>query len=420
MPNASVDYWERYGTIILNERGHTMTSMDSLKQTLFTQTFTQNPYSAYEQLREEEPASYVLLPDGQYAWIITRYEDALAALKDQRFIKDFTKLDDSDTGHGSIFSQNMLFADMPDHKRLRGLVSKAFTPQMITRMRDRIQEITNKLLDEIDGKDSIDLIDVFAFPLPIIVICEMLGIPAEDRDKFRIWSNSMIEGSNGEYATDIEQNMHEFVQYLGKRFATVRENPGDDLISKLIISEEQGDQLTEQELYGVVSLLIIAGHETTVNLIGNSIMTLLEHPEQLELLKSQPELIHTAVEEVLRYNDPVEFSTSRWAGEDLEFKGKSIRKGDLVIVVLNSANHDPNQFTDPEIFDITRQKSKHLAFGKGIHACLGAPLARLEGEIAISSFINCYPNCKLNAEINDLTWRSGMVVRGVRELPVTL
>jgi cytochrome P450 len=397
-----------------------MTSMNSFKRTLFTKAFTQNPYSAYGQLREEEPVSCVLLPDGQYAWIITRYEDALAALKDQRFIKDFTKLDDSDTGHGSIFSQNMLFADMPDHKRLRGLVSNAFTPKMIAGMRDQIQEITNGLLDEMDGKDNIDLIDAFAFPLPIIVICEMLGIPTEDRDKFRIWSNSMIEGSNGEYAADIEQNMYEFVQYLGKRFAIVREDPGDDLISKLIISEEQGDQLTEQELYGVVSLLIIAGHETTVNLIGNSIMALLEHPEQLGLLKSQPELIHTAVEEVLRYNDPVEFSTSRWAGEDLEFKGESMHKGDLVIAVLNSANHDPNQFTDPDVFDITRQKSKHLAFGKGIHACLGAPLARLEGEIAISSFINRYPNCKLNADVNDLTWRSGMIVRGVKELPITL
>ncbi|ASN06754.1 cytochrome P450 family protein [Virgibacillus necropolis] len=398
-----------------------MNSNESLKDTLFTKAFTENPYPAYEKLREEEPVSYVLLPDGQYAWIITRYEDALQALKDQRFIKDFTKLsDDDEMGHDSVFSQNMLFADMPDHKRLRGLVSKAFTPQMIAGMRERIQEITNELLDEAAGKDYMNLIDEFAFPLPIIVICEMLGIPTVDRDKFRLWSNSMIEGSNGEYAQDINQHMNDFVQYLGKRFAAVRENPGEDLISKLIISEEQGDQLTEQELYGVVSLLIIAGHETTVNLIGNSVMALLEHPDQLELLKSQPELINTAIEEALRYNDPVEFSTSRWAGESLEFKGKSIRKGDLVIVVLNSANHDPNQFDDPEIFDITRQKSKHLAFGKGIHACLGAPLARLEGEIAISSFFDRYPNAKLNASKKDLEWRTGMIVRGVKELPLSL
>lgn len=361
-----------------------MTSNETLKSSLFTKEFTKDPYLKYEQLREEDPVSYVLLPDGQYAWMITRYEDALEALKNQNFIKDFTKLgDEGDAEHSSVFSQNMLFADMPDHKRLRGLVSKAFTPQMIAGMRDRIQEITDGLLDEMEGKESIDLINEFAFPLPIIVICEMLGIPAEDRDKFRVWSNSMIEGSNGAYAQDIEQHMNDFVSYLGKRFTTVRENPGEDLISKLIISEEQGDQLTEQELYGVVSLLIIAGHETTVNFIGNSVMALLEHPEQLGLLQSKPELIKTAIEETLRYNDPVEFSTSRWAHEDLTFKGKSISKGDLVIVVLNSANHDPNQFDDPEIFDITREKSKHLAFGKGIHACLGTPLARLEGEVAI-------------------------------------
>lgn len=398
-----------------------MNSNESLTNTLFTEAFTKNPYPTYAKLREEESISHVLLPDGQYAWMITRYDDALAALKDRRFIKDFTKLsDDGNVEDASVFSENMLFADMPDHKRLRGLVSKAFTPQMIAGMRERIQEITDKLLDETTGKDSINLIDEFAFPLPIIVICEMLGIPAEDRDKFRLWSNSMIEGSNGEYAQDIQQHMSDFVQYLGKRFATVRENPGEDLISKLIISEQQGDQLTEKELYGVVSLLIIAGHETTVNFIGNSMMALLEHPEQLALLQNQPELIKTALEETLRYNDPVEFSTSRWAGEDLEFKGKSIRKGDLVIVILNSANHDPNQFDDPEIFDITRQKSKHLAFGKGIHACLGAPLARLEGEIAITSFFKRYPNAKLNIDKNDLEWRAGMIVRGVKELPVSL
>ncbi len=290
-----------------------MNPIESSKLTLFTKAFTQDPYPAYTKLREEEPVSYILLPDGQSAWLITKYEDALAALKDQRLIKDFTKLTDNETVETSVFSQNMLFADMPDHKRLRGLVAKAFTPQMIRGYADRIQEITNELLDNMQDKGSVDLIDSFAFPLPIIVICEMLGIPTEDRDKFRLWSNSMIEGSNGAFAQDMEQHMYDFVAYLGERFATMRENPGDDLISKLLVAEEQGDQLSEQELYGVVSLLIIAGHETTVNLIGNSVMALLEHPKQFALLKAQPELIQTAIEEVLRYNDPVEFSTSRWA-----------------------------------------------------------------------------------------------------------
>ncbi|MBS4204544.1 cytochrome P450 family protein [Lederbergia citrea] len=397
-----------------------MNPTEPLKASLFSKGFTENPYPAYAKLRKEDPVSYVLLPDGQYAWIITKYEDALAALKDRRFIKDYTKLYDEEMEHDDIFSQNMLFADPPDHKRLRGLVSKAFTPQLIAGMRGRIQEITNVLLDEMAGKQHVDLINEFAFPLPIIVICEILGIPTEDRDKFRLWSNSIIEDPNGEFDRDMHQHMNDFVQYLKKLFAIVRENPVESLISQLIIAEEQGDQLTEQELYGVVTLLIIAGHETTVNLIGNAMMALLEHPEQLELLKSQPAFIHTAIEEVLRYNGPVEFSTSRWAAENLEFKGKSISKGDLVIVALNSANHDPDQFNDPEVFDLTREKSKHLAFGKGIHACLGAPLARLEGEIAINSFIQRYPNVKLNADKKDLEWRSGMIVRGVKKLPLSL
>ncbi|WP_449354657.1 cytochrome P450 family protein [Virgibacillus natechei] len=398
--------------------------MDPLKSTLFTKAFTPNPYPAYAQLREEEPVARVRLPDGQYAWIITRYEDALEALKSQKFIKDFTKLtDNGDANESSVFSENMLFADLPEHKRLRGLVSKSFTPQMIERYRVRIQEITDELLEQTEGQEKMDLIEEFAFPLPIIVICEILGIPVEDRDQFRTWSNSMIEGTNETYdeahAQEIQQHMSEFVQYLGARFATVRQNPGDDLISKLIATEEE-DQLTEKELYGVISLLIIAGHETTVNFIGNSIMALLENPDQLALMQSQPELIKPAIEETLRYNDPVEFSTSRWAGEDMEFKGQFIRKSDLVIVVLNSANHDSSQFEDPEILDITREKSKHLAFGKGIHACLGAPLARLEGEIAISSFFKRYPNTLMNIDPDDLEWRGGMVVRGVRELPVLL
>lgn len=397
-----------------------MSSIESIKESLFTDTFRKNPYPAYTALRGEDPIFRKLLPDGNYAWFITKYEDAIEALKDHRFIKDYSKLDESAPEYKSVFSQNMLFADMPEHRRLRRLVSRAFTPKMIAGMRDRIQEITDELLDKMDGKESVDLIDAFAFPLPIIVICEILGIPAEDRDNFRIWSNSMIEGANGEYAASMEEHMSAFVEYLGKRFAILSENPSDDLISQLIIAEEQGDQLTEQELYGVVSLLIIAGHETTVNLISNSVMTLLEHPDQLELLKKQPELIHTALEESLRYNGPVEFSTSRWAGEDLEFKGKSMNKGDLVIVILNSANHDPDQFDDPELFNITREKSRHLAFGTGIHTCLGAPLARMEGEIAINSLLNRYPDCKLKVDMDDLDWRPGMVVRGVKELPVTL
>lgn len=397
-----------------------MSSDEAASYALFTKEFTKNPYRTYAKLRETEPVYRTLFPDGQHGWMITRYEDAVEALKDLRLIKDFSKLMGGNMEHGSIFTHNMLFSDPPDHKRLRGLVQQAFTPRMITEMRGRIQEITDELLEKIAGKDHVNLIDDFAFPLPIIVICEILGILAEDRDKFRLWSNSLIEGSGGEHAGDIFLHMQQFTQYLGERLAKVRANLGQDLISQLILAEDEGEKLTEKELYGVVSLLIIAGHETTVNLIGNTVLSLLEYPDQLELLKNNPHLIHTAIEESLRYNGPVEFSTSRWAREDFEFKGKQIKRGDLVVIALNSANHDPDQFKDPEVFDITREKSPHLAFGKGIHLCLGAPLARLEGEVAINSLLQRFPNIKLKVDKEKLEWRPGMIVRGVKELPLSL
>lgn len=387
---------------------------------LFSPEFTRNPYPAYERLREEDPVHQVRFPDGQLSWLVTRYADAEAVLKDPRFIKDFSKLFGGSMDEMSVFAQNMLFSDPPDHKRLRGLAQKAFTPKMIEGMKPRIQEITDELLDGFEGKSNVKLIDEFAFPLPIIVICEILGVPSQDRDKFRTWSNSLIEGTSGEAGVSVYEHMNEFIQYLGEWFQKVRQQPGDDLISRLIEAEEAGDRLTEKELYGLVSLLIIAGHETTVNLIGNTVLTLLKHPEQQHELCVQPELIGPAIEESLRLNGPVEFSTSRWAAEEIEFSGKTIHRGDLVIVALNAANHDPEQFDNPELFDIHREKSAHLAFGKGIHFCLGAPLARLEGHTAIDGLLKRFPAMALAVPENELEWRPGMIVRGVRELPVKL
>ncbi|ETT31442.1 cytochrome P450 [Paenibacillus sp. FSL R5-192] len=393
-------------------------SNESSKPAFFTKEFTHNPYSVYEMLRKEEPVFRVMFPHGEFGWIITRYEDAVQILKDPRFSKDMVRRYGAD--NQSIFSNNMLFSDPPDHKRLRGLVQKAFTPKMVADMRSHIQGIADELLDNLPSQEKMNLIDDFAFPLPIIVISEILGVPLDDRDKFRIWSNTIIDASIAESAELFEQHAREFTDYLTAWFAKVRQDPGTDLISQLVIAEESGQQLTEQELLGVVSLLIIAGHETTVNLIGNGILALLEHPEQRELLINQPELIHNAIEEMLRYNGPVEFSTSRWALEDIEFRGQRIAQGDLVIVALDSANRDEQQFKDADIFDITREKSSHLAFGKGIHLCLGAPLARLEGEIAVSTLLNRFPNIQLQADVNELEWRPGMNVRGVKEIPVQL
>lgn len=391
-----------------------------MNEDLFTAGFTQNPYPAYSKLREMDPVHYVRFPDGQRGWLVTGYEDGAAVLKDGRFIKDYSKLYGGSMEAMSVFTQNMLFSDPPDHKRLRGLAQKAFTPKMISGMRGRIQEITDELLDGIEGKGNVNLIDEFAFPLPIIVICEILGVPSRDRDKFRLWSNSLIEGTSGETGVSVYQHMNQFIQYLGEWFQKVRENPDDSLISKLIETEEQGDRLSEKELYGLVSLLIIAGHETTVNLIGNTVLALLSNPEQQEMLREEPELMPQAIEESLRFNGPVEFSTSRWANEDMEFRGKQIHRGDVMVVSLNAANHDPEKFEDPERFDITREKSPHMAFGMGIHFCLGAPLARLEGEIAISSLLARFDELKLSVDESELSWRPGMIVRGVKEIPITL
>ncbi|OIB02227.1 cytochrome P450 [Paenibacillus sp. LC231] len=391
---------------------------ESLKNVLFTKEFTHNPYPVYEKLRQSDPILNLQFPDGRFGWLISNYEQAVEALKDGRFSKDIAKAMGQE--QTSVFSTNMLFSDPPDHKRLRGLVQKGFTPQRIADMRGHIQEIADNLLDAVSSKDTINLIDEYAFKLPIIVISEILGVPTEDQDKFRVWSNSIIGASNQEMNEQVVQHMNEFIAYLKDWFAKVREQPGDDMISQLVIAENQGDRLSEQELYGVVTLMIIAGHETTVNLIGNGVLALLEHPEQRKLLQEQPELIHGAIEEMLRYNGPVEFSTSRWAAEDMDFHGVHMKKGDLVVIALNSANRDASQFENPDIFDITREKSQHLAFGKGIHLCLGAPLARLEGEIAINTLLRRYPHFELQRDIDELEWRPGMIVRGVKEIPISL
>lgn len=391
---------------------------------LFTHAFNQDPYPAFHSLQQNSPVHRTLMPDGHCAWIVTRYEDAVNVLKDQRFIKDFTVFLDEESraqAHQSIFSRNMLFADPPDHKRLRGLVQQAFTPRMIEELRGRITEIANELIDDMQDRYQIDLIDDFAFPLPIIVICEMLGVPSEDRDKFRTWSNTLVEASNDpEKAEKVQQHMQEFTAYLQEWMTSRQENPQDDMISKLIQAEESGDRLSEQELYGVVSLLIIAGHETTVNLISNGMYALMTHPEQMRKLQKQPDLLRPAIEEMLRFEGPVEFSTDRWASETVELQGQTIHRGEHVLVALDAANRDPEAFEDPDVFDITRGRSKHLAFGKGMHFCLGAPLARVEAEVSLQALQARFPDLQLSTDVSDLEWRPGILMRGLTELPVRL
>ncbi|WP_433921044.1 cytochrome P450 family protein [Paenibacillus taichungensis] len=402
-------------------QGHSKSKVDFMDH-----AFIQQPFPVYETLRTEEPVHRLLLPSGHVAWMVTRYEDAVKILQDSRFVTGVLDNSNDDMRgalppHQAIISRNLISVGPEDHRRLRRLIQKAFTPRMIERLRGRIVEISDELLDRIQAGNTrdFDLIEDYAFPLPIIVICEMLGVPLKDQDKFRAWSNTIMEGvSNPQMNQESDEVMKAFVDYLQALITERRNHSQQDLISDLISIEEEGDKLSEQELYALVFVLIIAGHETTVNLIGNGMLALLEHPEQKQILMDDPELIQAAVEEVLRFNGPAEISNVRWATENVEFQGIQIRPGDMMLVALSSANRDSSQYEEADTFNITRKVNDHIAFGKGIHYCLGAPLARLEGEIAINALLRRLPEIRLNTDMQLLEWRPGMIIRGLKAFPV--
>ena len=395
---------------------------------LFDPTFKANPYPTYAELRSGAPVYRAELPDGRGVWLVTRYDDVVAVLKDERFAKDWRSAMTPEQLAQippipevmKPLSENMLDKDPPDHERLRRLVSKAFTPRLIERMRPRVQEIADTLLDAVEDKGGMDLIDDYAFPLPITVIAELLGVPVADRNRFREWSNAAVSGdTTQEYVEKILlPHMQAFIDYLRALFEEKRENPKDDLISALVLAEEAGDKLSEDELLAMVFLLLIAGHETTVNLIGNGTLALLQNPDQLQKLKDDPSLIKPAIEKLLRYDGPVETSTERFAREDVAIGGTVIPKGEMVLVVIAAADHDPERFPEPDTLEIARADNKHLAFGKGIHHCLGAPLARMEGQIALGTLLRRMPDLRLKDSPESLTWRPGLVLRGLKGLPV--
>ncbi|HEX4206777.1 MAG TPA: cytochrome P450 [Ktedonobacteraceae bacterium] len=402
---------------------------EALSIDLFSLEYRANPYQFYARAREQGPLYQFAQYDEHAGWMVMRYEDAEEILRDPRFIKHIRSLippeerraPDSPLAMAlEQINNHMLSSDPPDHTRLRGLVSKAFTPRMIEQWRPRIQEITDALLDAVQEHGEMDLISDFAFPLPMTVISEMLGIPDADRQQFRTWSNMIINSfGSQENFEQIIPDMMAFAQYLFGYIEQRRQHPQDDLVSKLLLAEEAGDKLAQNELISMIFLLLVAGHETTVNLLGNGMLALLLHPRQIEKLQQQPDLIRSAVEELLRYNGPLYTATGRWASEDVNYKGTMIKRGDAVIIGLSSANHDGQQFADGEDLDITRKENQHLAFGKGIHYCLGAPLARLEGQIAISTLFRRFPNLHLNTDPRALTWRPGTLVHGLNELPVS-
>ncbi|WP_432062963.1 cytochrome P450 family protein [Streptomyces sp. S1] len=398
---------------------------------LFTWEFATDPYPAYAWLREHAPVHRTTLPSGVEAWLVTRYADARQALADQRLSKNPAHHDESPHAKGKTgipgerkaeLMTHLLNIDPPDHTRLRRLVSKAFTPRRVAEFAPRVQELTDRLIDAFVEKGSADLIHEFAFPLPIYAICDLLGVPEEDQDDFRDWAGMMIRHGGGPRG-GVARSVKKMRGYLAELIHRKREAPGDDLISGLIKASDHGEHLTENEAAAMAFILLFAGFETTVNLIGNGVYALLRDPVQRGLLQTslaagETGLLETGIEELLRYDGPVEMATWRYATRALTVGGQEIPAGDPVLVVLAAADRDPERFDGPDVLDLARRDNQHLGYGHGIHYCLGAPLARLEGQTALATLLTRLPDLRLAADPAELRWRGGLIMRGLRTLPV--
>ena len=367
--------------------------------------FRTHPYPFYDRLRAFAPMFYW---EPYNMWFLTRYEDCKALLSDRRL------------GHTPTPGNSMLFQNPPDHTRLRGLVNRAFTPRMIERYRGRIQAIADHLLDDVQADGHMDLIAQFAYLLPVTLIAEMLGVPPDDRVLFQQWSKQLVKGLDLVDKTtvqeDFEAAVNGFDAYFSSLIETRRAAPQDDLLSALVVAEAAGDRLVERELYTTCRLLLVAGHETTVNLIGNGVLALLRHEEQRRHLQAHPELAAPAVEELLRYDSPIQL-IGRTVLEEVSHQGQTLRQGQAVGFLIGAANRDAAQFEQPNQLDLTRRNNAHLAFGHGIHYCLGAPLARLEGQIAINTLLQRLPTLQLATET--LAYQDNFVFRGLSSFPVS-
>ncbi|MGW1895457.1 cytochrome P450 family protein [Streptomyces sp. NPDC002004] len=386
--------------------------------------FVADPFPLYRQLREEGPVRRAVLAGGLEAWLVTRYEDGLAALSDPRLGSDVHDASDPRlvdmlpvTERESML-RNMLRSDPPDHTRLRRLVSKAFTARRVAGLRPRVQAVTDELIDAFAPTGHADLVQDFALPLPVTVIGELLGVPPDDRDGFQQWTHEMtVRRTQRPDPVRVDAAWRQMRTYLAALLDTKRARPGDDLLSALIAARDEDHRLDEDELIAMSFLLLVAGYVTTVNLIGSGIAALLAHPGQLALLRDDPELLPGAVEEFLRYDGPVSPGIARFAREDLTIAGVAVPRGATVLVASAIADRDPAQFPDPDRLDVTRRDNAHLAFGHGIHYCLGAPLARLEGAIAIGTALRRLPGLALAVPRAELRWRPGGL-RGPERLPV--
>ncbi|MET9925172.1 MULTISPECIES: cytochrome P450 [unclassified Streptomyces] len=381
--------------------------------------FTRDPYPVYAALRAKGPVHRVRIPEGTHAWLVVGYEAGRTLLADQRLSKQWAKASPALGVTKVSAGTSMLSSDIPDHTRLRKLVAREFTPRRMEQLAPRVQEMTDELLDRMLAAPDrrADLVESLSYPLPMNVICELLGVPFLDRAAFREWSNQAVSSVD---ASKRDSSTKAMAAYLTQLLQDKRTQPGDDLMSALIhTADEEGDRLSADELMGMAWLLLVAGHETTVNLITNGVHNLLAHPEQLALLRADFGLIDNAVEEILRFEGPVETPTYRFTTEPIDIDGTVIPGGgELVLVAMSDANRDPARYPDGSRFDITRDARGHIAFGHGIHYCLGAPLARIEARVAIRSLLERCPELRLTADPATLDWRTGLLMRGPLSLPV--
>jgi len=404
-----------------------MTQANTMIEHLGAEYFA-DPYSVHARLRAQHPATQVIMPGGTPAWLITGYAQARAALTDPRLVKvpgDWRPDPDS---MSAALDLHMLNSDPPDHERLRKLVNKAFTARRVEQLRPRITAITDELLDDMSTRGEVDLLTAFAFPLPVTVICELLGVPVADRDQFRAWSATIVSETVSPEV--FQAHATAMIGYFRDLLAARRREPADDLLSALISVRDEGDgltgkklignQLSENELLSMAWLLLVAGHETTVNLIAGGVLALLLHPGELARLRADPALLGGAVEELLRYVSPVNDATFRFTREAVDLAGVHIGPGQVVLVSLSGANRDPSRYAGPEGLDIGRDSTGHLAFGHGIHYCVGAPLARLEAEIAFGALLERFGSITLAVPADALRWRPSSLIHGLESLPVRL
>ena len=390
----------------------------------FTIIYGPQRHAKYAELAATAPVHRVRLPSGELAWLITGYNEARHALQDSRLVKN--EVTAANVGCGLLppdvfaaMESHMLNRDSPDHARLRRLVTAAFTRRRIEQLKPRIQRIANELLDAMANKTQVDLIDSFALPLPITVICELLGVPADRRKEFHGWSSIVLTGMLARPEVLIAAATA-MVSYLRELVDTKRTDPADDLLSALVAVHDGQDRLSEDELTSMVFLILVAGHETTVNLISSGVLALLNHPTQLALLRAQPDRLPQAVEELLRFDGPLQVATFRITAEPVDIGGISIPAGEIILIGLLAANRDPACTAQPDALDITRPHNPHLAFGHGIHHCLGAPLARLEGQIALGALLARFPRLRLAVPASQMTWRPGVLMNSLTKLPVIL